>query len=147
MTEDPIYYWIGWKYRYGALEWLGRKYPGAACAFRDGESHFRRGSYAAIVVNPGMVVCSLAGASRVPPFQYLALNLCGVLLRLGLIRGLCSAFPDQVELALSMAQEYLPLALVGAVAFAVFSLHKLYGNVQEKGRRRGVQENKRLLSP
>lgn len=132
MCEDPLYFWIGRRYRERALLWLRRTYPGAASALESGEAHFRRGSYAAIVINPGMVVCSLAGASQVRPTTYLVLNLLGVLIRLVLIRSLCAMFPEKIDFALDLIRRYLPILLLVAVAFSVTSAYKLYGHSKKK---------------
>ena len=59
MCEDPIYYWLGRKYRLKALSFLKSWFPGSVKAFEDSEGLFRRGSFVTIALNPGIVVCSL----------------------------------------------------------------------------------------
>ena len=134
MIEDPLYYWIGRTYRADALSWLKCKIPHAEKLLRGSETHFRRGSYAAIVVNPGMLVCCVAGATRVPPAIYLSLNALGVLLRLIVIRAVCAMFPGQVDAVLNLIQAYLPIVLSLAVLMSVFSAYRLYDRVGPWGR-------------
>ena len=129
MCEDPIYYWLGRKYRLKALRFLKSWFPGSVKAFEDSEGLFRRGSFVSIALNPGIVVCSLAGVSRVPPISYLSMNLIGVVLRLVLIRILCSLFPDQVDMALSLIRSYLPICIAVAVTFSVISALKFWKHV------------------
>ena len=129
MCEDPIYYWLGRKYRSKALSFLKSWFPGSQKAFKDSEGLFRRGSFVTIALNPGIVVCSLAGVSRVPPASYFTMNLIGVLLRLVLIRVLCSLFPDKVDMALSLIRSYLPVCIAVAVTFSAISALKFWKHI------------------
>ena len=119
MCEDPLFYYIGWKYRIDALDWLHTKYPQAVDSFRNSENVFRQASYAAIVLNPSNVICCLAGISQVQPEVFTILITCGIIGRLSVIRGLCMAFPDQLEMVLDTLHGYLPFVLVAAVAVTI----------------------------
>lgn len=52
-----IFFLIGWWYRDDAISWMQANYPNAARSWSKAEGHFRRASYAAVVIEPGMIVC------------------------------------------------------------------------------------------
>jgi membrane protein DedA with SNARE-associated domain len=130
LCEDPIYYWLGRKYRSKALTFLKSWFPSSEKAFNESEGLFRTGSFVTIALNPGIVVCTLAGVSRVPPLSYLTMNFIGVLLRLTLIHVLCSLFPDQVDMALGLIRAYLPICIAVAVTISLISALKLWKHVR-----------------
>eukprot|EP01048_Picozoa_sp_COSAG05_P025077 COSAG05_NODE_6205_length_1000_cov_1.571587_2_plen_92_part_01 len=85
------------------------------------EEFFRRASYAAVVIEPGMVVCCMAGAARMSPAVFFALNVLGTLARLGAIRGVSGFFPTQLDMALHFIEDYKPWLLLLAFATAAVS--------------------------
>ena len=63
-----IFFLIGWWYRDDATRWMQANYPSAASSWSKAEGHFRRASYAAVIIEPGMIVyvatfCLLASQS------------------------------------------------------------------------------------
>jgi membrane protein YqaA with SNARE-associated domain len=95
IAEDPLFFLVGWHYREPALLWLyaicqfsasvyascrnhlrgscirgmvrrGKWSPRSEETVRKTEALFRRSSYAAVLIDPGAIVCCLAGASRMP---------------------------------------------------------------------------------
>merc|ERR1712224_519948 len=78
---------------------------------------FRRISAAAVVIEPGAIVCLLAGASRMSPTFFAVLNFGGTLGRLLLIRLLARSFPGPLELLLGLVGRFwVPLVIVALVA-------------------------------
>lgn len=127
LAEDPLFFLIGWYYRAAALEWVKAWSPDAAEGFTKAEAYFRRASYAAVVVEPGAVVCSLAGAARMSPAVFFSLNIAGTLARLLLIRVLGGLFPEQLELALSVVHSYQRYFLLLAVGLTALATWKMLG--------------------
>jgi hypothetical protein len=72
--EDPMYFWAGWNYREACMTMLRKWSPDMAEGFDKAEDMFRNNLYAAVAINPGATVCSLAGASRMPPLYFFSLN-------------------------------------------------------------------------
>ena len=147
LAEDPVFFLIGWWYRTDALTWIRANYPTAAdklevscpkddsfllenSAFyaqrmmisiqQSAEGFFRRAAYLAVVVEPGMVVCLLAGCARMHPAVFVTLNVGGTAARLGAIRGAGALFPAQVEQLLTLveAYKYVLLAVMTAIVAA-----------------------------
>ena len=52
-----MFFLIGWWYREDAIQWMQANYPAAAKSWDKAEDSFRHASYAAVVVEPGMIVC------------------------------------------------------------------------------------------
>jgi hypothetical protein len=58
-----IFFLIGWWYRDDATRWMQANYPAAAQSWEKAERYFRRASYAAVIIEPGMIVCVAIAAS------------------------------------------------------------------------------------
>mmetsp|Transcript_18153 Transcript_18153/g.51830 ORF Transcript_18153/g.51830 Transcript_18153/m.51830 type:complete len:232 (+) Transcript_18153:63-758(+) len=117
LSEDPVFFLIGWHYRDAGLEWLKRRSPGSAASLEKASSAFARFSGAAVVIEPGAVVCLLAGAARMRPETFAALNFGGTVARLLLIRAAAAALPQPLEVALQLVRRFsMPLALIASCA-------------------------------
>lgn len=77
-ASDPFYYLLGRWYGDRALAWVGRRAGDAGFA-ADLQRWFGRVAGAAVVLAPGALVCTLAGATGMPPRRFVALNLLGSL--------------------------------------------------------------------
>eukprot|EP01065_Artemidia_motanka_P024887 TRINITY_DN29822_c0_g1_i1.p1 TRINITY_DN29822_c0_g1~~TRINITY_DN29822_c0_g1_i1.p1 ORF type:complete len:209 (+),score=50.31 TRINITY_DN29822_c0_g1_i1:46-672(+) len=115
LSEDPLFFYVGWRYRDGALKWLRGRAPGAAEAIDRTEPMMRRAATAIVCLDPGAVVCTLAGASRMQPARFVAANVAGTVARLALIRTVASAFPEYVETLLSLMHQYQRYGVAVAV--------------------------------
>eukprot|EP00439_Symbiodinium_sp_Y106_P041017 s2419_g5.t1 len=60
---------------------MRRRLPGSAEALKRASDAFARFSALAVVVEPGAVVCLLAGASKMRPATFTALNVGGTIAR------------------------------------------------------------------
>jgi len=121
LAEDPVFFLIGWWYRDDAMRWLASRSPALGRKVAKIESFFRRASYAAVIVEPGMVVCCLAGAAQMSVSMFFILNVGGTLARLAAIRALSERFPNQVEALLEVVEAYKPYFLLAAVSVTAAS--------------------------
>mmetsp|Transcript_12250 Transcript_12250/g.43208 ORF Transcript_12250/g.43208 Transcript_12250/m.43208 type:complete len:261 (-) Transcript_12250:133-915(-) len=117
LAEDPVFFLIGWHYRDAGLRWLQKRFPGSAGRLEQASSAFRRFSGLAVVLEPGAVVCLLAGASRMQPWVFFTLNISGTVARLALIRVVAAALPRPLEVVLGLVRRFsLPLLLLASTA-------------------------------
>jgi hypothetical protein len=68
-----MFFLIGWWYREDAIRWMQANYPAAAKSWDRAEDSFRHASYAAVVVEPGMIVCAPPSLS---PFRVRVSSVC-----------------------------------------------------------------------
>lgn len=120
ICEDPIYFYLGWKYRVAALDMLRQWSPEAADGFGTAEEMFRNNLYVAVAVNPGATVCGLAGASRMPPLTFFALNIGSTTAQLLLMRAVCSKFPDQLDYARELINQYMQVLVIIMVVITLW---------------------------
>ena len=125
LAEDPLFFFVGWYYREAALDLVRNWSPGAAERITQAEDYFRRASYAAVVIEPGAIVCSLAGAARMSPTAFFALDIGGTSARLLLIRGLGALFPEPLQAALGFVESYQRWVLGVAVLLTALATWKL----------------------
>ncbi|CAJ1388104.1 unnamed protein product [Effrenium voratum] len=124
LAEDPVFFLIGWHYSDQGLAWLRRKMgPKAAAHLAKAAERFGRFGAVAVVVEPGAVVCLLAGATRMPVARFCTLNLGGTIARLLAIRALAASLPGPLETLLDLVRRFsLPLALMAALVTGVSCL-------------------------
>lgn len=116
LAEDPVFFYVGWRYRAAGERWLrARGFPGVS---RLG----RRSLAAACVLEPNAVVCALAGAARTPPLLFAALNVGGTVARLALLRWLAARGGARLDAALAVAHTYARGLLAAAAAATLLPL-------------------------
>jgi membrane protein DedA with SNARE-associated domain len=86
LIEDPFLYLLGRRYGNGAVEWMSAKL-GAGRLLRAAQRNFRLWGSVLVFFFPGGVVCVLAGASGMPLWLFMILNVCGTLVTIVLIRS------------------------------------------------------------
>jgi membrane protein DedA with SNARE-associated domain len=118
--EDPLYFYAGWKYREACLGMLRDWSPDMADGFDKAENLFRKNLYVAVVVNPGATVCSLAGASRMPPLAFFTLNAGSTAAQLIAMRYICLMFPGRIDEALEMIRSYMMVLLAVMIGITAF---------------------------
>lgn len=111
-AEDPLYFYAGWKYREACLTMLRDWSPDMADGLDQAEGFFKKNLYAAVVLNPGATVCSLAGAARMSPVAFFSLNIGSTAAQLVLMRYICLQFPGRIDDALEMIGKYMKVFLL-----------------------------------
>lgn len=131
--EDPIYFYAGWRYREACLGMLKKWCPDMAEGYDKAEDMFRNNLYVAVAVNPGATVCSLAGASKMPPAAFFALNVGSTVAQLLVMRYICSMFPDNIDYALSLIGRYMKILLAIMVGITLFGALPMLRKKKEEG--------------
>ncbi len=86
LVEDPFLYLLGRRYGDGAVEWMGRRL-GAGRALEAAQRRFTLWGAPLVFFFPGGVVCVLAGASGMPAWLFLVLNVVGTLVTILVLRS------------------------------------------------------------
>ena len=85
LIGDPLFYLFGRRYGDVGIRWIERRSGPDARVLRTVERVFRRGAYVVVAVWPINVVCLLAGATKMRPLAFFALNITGTIVRITLI--------------------------------------------------------------
>lgn len=117
--EDPLYFYVGWKYREAALGLLRDWCPDAADGYDKAEGMFRKNLYAAVALNPGATVCALAGASKMSPIAFFALNIGSTTAQLLFMRTVCQMMPDKLDYVLELISANVKILLLIMVAITL----------------------------
>jgi membrane protein DedA with SNARE-associated domain len=132
VLSDPLFFLLGFWYGEAALTWMDRKAGSFGRFLRSMEQFFGVAAYPLVFLAPNNFVCLFAGAARMNPFVFIALNASGTLARLYAIRVLGEVFESPIDSVLDFIREYRwPLTAL-TVAIVVVQL------VVE--RRRGTSE-------
>ncbi|HET9442205.1 MAG TPA: hypothetical protein VFO65_02710 [Acidimicrobiales bacterium] len=115
LVEDPFLYLLGRRYGDGAVDWMGRKL-GAGRLFRAGQRNFRLWGSVLVFFFPGGVVCVLAGASGMPVWLFLLLNVAGTAVTIALLRSAGEEASVPLGYALDfVAANVVPLTFVSVL--------------------------------
>ena len=131
----------GWWYRNDAMEWLSSRSSELGVQVTKAEEFFRRASYAAVVLEPGMIVCCLAGAARMSPPVFCTLNVLGTLARLAAIRGVGGFFSVELRMLLDCIENYKPWLLLLAMTAAAASSWKMAELITQQPQPAGARES------
>ena len=118
---DPFHYLLGRLYGDQALVWVERRSARTGRLVRRLERWFERFGLLFLLVAPAGVVCLLAGAARVRPVTFVALNLAGTLAGLTLVRVLGERFAPAIESAIAFVQANVVALTVATVLLVAFS--------------------------
>ena len=129
LLSDPLYYLIGRWYGDAGARWLERKMGEGGSFIRLLESGFARASWPMVVLVPNPIICMLAGASRMPPALFAALNLGGTIAAIAIFRSFGDVFGGPIEAVTGFLDEYrVPIIALSAVLFALnFALSRKKG--------------------
>jgi len=105
--EDPLYFFAGWRYREACLGMLRTYSPNMADGIDKAEELFKKNLYVAVALNPGATVCSLAGASKMPPVAFFSLNVGSTAGQLLIIKYVCLQFPSRIDEVLGFISKYM----------------------------------------
>jgi membrane protein DedA with SNARE-associated domain len=85
LIGDPLFYLFGRRYGDVGIRWIEHRSGPNARVVHTVERAFRRGAYVVVAVWPINVVCLLAGATKMRPVPFFALNISGTIVRITLI--------------------------------------------------------------
>ena len=144
LAEDPLCFALGWRYRDDGLRWLCHTFPDLNVPRT--QAWFRKASYLAIIVEPGLLVCMLAGATRVKPATFALLNVAGTGVRLLAIRFCVgSLLPSYMGRILELLQWPRVQATLLALALvqALLSMRPLLRGWRSSSMLTGVQNERK----
>lgn len=132
LLSDPFFYLIGYWYGDAGVRWLERKLGDGGMVVSFMERGFAKASWPMVAVFPNSLICMLAGASGMPGWLFLLLNLGGTLVAMALLRVFGDIFSAPLSSVVDFLDRYRwPLIAVSAV---------LVGINVALNRRRGTSE-------
>lgn len=116
LVSDPLFYLLGYWFGEAALAWVDRRGGSIGRFLRDIEGFFTVAAYPLVFLAPNNYICLFAGASRMRPVVFVALNLSGTVARLALLRYVGDVFGGTRDSVLDVIGDYqLPLTILGVV--------------------------------
>src|SRR5688500_13159067 len=106
VLSDPLFYLLGRWYGDGGVRWLERKLGEGGGMIRAVERWFSKASYLMVALLPNLLVCMLAGSSRMRPSAFLACNIGGTVAMMAIIRVFGDIFSGPLESVLGFFARY-----------------------------------------
>ena len=151
LLEDPLYYHLGATRFAGAVRVLDDASPGTRRKIEASKPWFERFSTLAVALEPGAVVCLLAGWSKMRATTFWSANVLGTLARVALVRRLgekARTWPAAARAAAFARanRRVIAIACAGLAAAAAASVVRGLAKAleAEKARRRGAKRRRRL---
>jgi len=121
LLTDPIFFVFGRRYGDRAIAWAERK-SGSPRTVRTVERGFKKASGPIVAVAPNNLICVLAGATGMRVGPFLALNLGGTAVRLGLVLWLGDAFSDPLLEVIDFIARYRWWLTAGSIVIVAITL-------------------------
>ena len=118
---DPFHYLLGRWYGDSALAWLERKSPRAGRVVRAVEAAFARAGLAILFLAPEGIICLLAGAARVRPVTFIALDIAGTVCTLTLVRLFGRRYEQGIQDVLDFVEGNIVTLTAASVVLVVCS--------------------------
>ena len=121
LAPDYFFYALGRHYGDRAITWMERRTPTVGRMMRQLEQVFGKAGHVLVLIMPNNPVCLLAGAARMRPRVFWALNVVGTIGRLLLMWWIGQIFQDWIDAVLGfIADHRVPLLVVtiGLVALS-----------------------------
>ncbi len=113
LLPDPFFFALGWFYGEAALHWMERRTPTIGGLMRTLERWFGRWGSPLVFLFPNNYVCTIAGASRMNPVRFAALNVSGTIARLLMLQIVGDVFAGPIDSILGFIADWrIPLLLV-----------------------------------
>ena len=103
---DPLFYLFGRRYGDVGIRWIEQRSGPDSRWLGTVERMFRRAAYVVVAVWPINVVCLLAGATKMRPVPFFALNITGTVVRIGLILMIGDLLEDPIREIVSFITRY-----------------------------------------
>jgi len=116
VLSDPLFYLLGYWYGEAALHWVERRAGSIGRLLRQAEGLFGKAAYPLVFLAPNNYICLFAGASRMHPAAFIALNASGTAMRLYLVRVVGDALSSPIDSVLDFIREYqVPLTVASVL--------------------------------
>lgn len=121
VLTDPLYWLLGWWYGDRAIRWLEHK-AGGGVYVRLIEQVFARAAYPMVFLFPGALVCAMAGATGMPFWAFLAVNLGGTIAAVVALRLSGDLLGGPVDALLGFVNRHLVATTIITVGLVALSL-------------------------
>lgn len=116
VASDPLFYLLGRWYGDAGVRWLERKMGESGTMVRWLEQGFAKASWPMVAVFPNALICMLAGASAMPAWLFVLLNVGGTVVAMVVLRAFGDVFSSPVEAVTGFLSDYrVPIMAVSAV--------------------------------
>lgn len=138
LAPDPFFYLLGFYYGGQAVDWMEHRTKTVGTLMRQLEELFGRYGHVLVLIMPNNPICLLAGAARMRPRVFWALNVVGTIGRLLLMAWIGQQFQSAIDTLLEWITAYrTPLLVVTVTLVGVTTFREL---------RTGTSEIQSLLS-
>jgi membrane protein DedA with SNARE-associated domain len=132
LLPDPFFFAIGWFYGAAALRWMETRTPTTGRYMRSIEGWFGKWGAPLVVLFPNNYVCLVAGAARMSPLLFAALNIFGTISRLFMIQIVGDIFSGPINSILGFVADWrIPLLAISIGIVAIFWIGELRRGRQE----------------
>jgi membrane protein DedA with SNARE-associated domain len=120
VMSDPLFFLLGRWYGDSGVRWLERKLGEGGSMVRFMERGFAKASWPMVAVFPNALVCMLAGASAMPVWLFLVLNVGGTFVAMVVLRLFGDVFGGPIAAFTGFVNDYrLPIIALSGVLVAV----------------------------
>ncbi|MEX1217129.1 MAG: hypothetical protein WEA11_01260 [Acidimicrobiales bacterium] len=126
LLPDPFFFAIGWFYGAAALRWMERRTPTTGRYMRSAEGWFGKWGAPLVMIFPNNYICLIAGAAKMSPFRFAALNIVGTIGRLLMITAIGDVFAGPIDSVLGFVANWrLPLLAISIGLVVLFWIGEL----------------------
>jgi membrane protein DedA with SNARE-associated domain len=126
LLPDPFFFALGWFYGEAALKWMERRTPTTGRYMRAVEGWFGKWGAPLVVLFPNNYVCLVAGAAKMRPIKFAALNIVGTIGRLLMLQIVGDVFAGPIDSILGFIASWrIPLLVVSISLVAIFWISEL----------------------
>ena len=126
LLPDPFFFALGWFYGEAALKWMERRTPTTGRYMRAVEGWFGKWGAPLVVLFPNNYVCLVAGAAKMRPIKFAALNIAGTIGRLFMLQVVGDVFAGPIDSILDFVANWrIPLLALSISLVAIFWISEL----------------------
>ena len=126
LLPDPFFFALGWFYGEAALTWMERRTPTTGRYMRTVEGWFGKWGAPLVVLFPNNNMCLVAGAAKMHPVKFAALNIVGTISRLLMIQVVGDVFSGPIDSLLGFIANWrIPLLVMSISLVAIFWISEL----------------------
>ncbi len=120
VISDPLFYLLGRWYGDAGVRWLERKMGEGGSMVRFMERGFAKASWPMVAIFPNALICMLAGASSMPVWLFLLLNVGGTFAAMVVLRVTGDVLGSPIAAFTGFVNDYRwPILAVSGVLVAV----------------------------
>lgn len=120
VMSDPLFFLLGRWYGESGVRWLERKMGEGGSVVRFMERGFAKASWPMVAIFPNALICMLAGASAMPVWLFLLLNVGGTFAAMVVLRVFGTAFGSPITAFSSFVNDYrVPILVLSGVLVAL----------------------------